>query len=364
MNVLFAGGGTGGHLYPGIAMAAELQKCDPATRVSFAGTAAGIEATEVPRLGYRLHLLPSKGLKRGRSLRDLVDNVAILAGFISSVMQAMELIRREDPGVVVGTGGYVSAPVLLAAQLMGRKTLIQEQNAFPGLTTRLLARMATEVHLSFEESRRFFGGRKRVTVTGNPAREFPPMAAAEARSRFGLDPALPTLLVFGGSRGARSINNGVLGFVPELEGKVNLIWQTGSLDFERISAAVPGSGTIWLAPYIEEMGPAYAAADLVVCRAGASSLAELSNLGKPSVLVPYPYAAADHQRHNAMAMVRSGAALMVDDGQFPAGSTLRMILDTLGDRDALDRMGRASLGQGHPGAAAELARRIMALSPH
>lgn len=364
MNVLFAGGGTGGHLYPGIAMAAELQKRDPRTAVSFAGTAAGIESTEVPRLGYRLHLLPSKGLKRGRSLRDLADNIAILAGFVSSVLQAMELIRRENPGVVVGTGGYVSAPVLLAAQLMGRKTLIQEQNAFPGLTTRLLARMATEVHLSFEESRRFFAGRKGVFVTGNPAREFPPMAAPEARSRFGLAPGLPTLLVFGGSRGARSINNGVLRFVPMLDGKVNLIWQTGSLDFERVRAAVPESGTIWLAPYIEEMGPAYAAADLVVCRAGASTLAELTNLGKPSLLVPYPYAAADHQRHNAMAMVRAGAALMVEDGQFAADETLTMILGTLGDRDALDRMCRASRSQGHAEAAAELAGRIMALSPH
>ncbi|NTW73354.1 MAG: undecaprenyldiphospho-muramoylpentapeptide beta-N-acetylglucosaminyltransferase [Chlorobiaceae bacterium] len=362
MNVLFAGGGTGGHLYPGVAIVAELRKIDPRTVVSFAGTASGIEATEVPRLGYRLHLLPSRGLKRGRSLRDLFDNIGVLVGFVSTVSQSMALIRRENPDVVVGTGGYVSAPVLLAAQLMGRRTLIQEQNAFPGLTTRLLARMATELHLSFEESRKFFGRHRRMFVTGNPARSFLPMDAGEARRGFGLDPSLPTLLVFGGSRGARSINNGVLGFVPALEGKVNLIWQTGSLDFQRIREALGSSKFLWVAPYIEEMGPAYAAADLVVCRAGASTLAELTNLGKPSILVPYPYAAADHQRHNAMAMVRAGAALMIEDSAFGAQGTLNSVLDTIADRGALESMGAAAGGQGHPGAAAELAARIIALS--
>ncbi len=362
MNVLFAGGGTGGHLYPGIAMASELQRAVPGVSVSFAGTASGIEATEVPRLGYRLHLLPSRGLKRGRSPKELLANVGVLAGFVSAVLQSMSLIRRERPSVVVGTGGYVSAPVLLAAQLMGRRTLIQEQNAFPGLTTRLLAQRATELHLSFEESRRFFKRREGLFVTGNPARPFDPMDPAEARRRFGLDPARPTLLVFGGSRGARSINNALLAFAPKLAGKVNLIWQTGSLDFPRIDKEVKASGSLWVAPYIEEMGPAYAAADLVVCRAGASTLAELTNLGKPSILVPYPYAAADHQRHNALALVRAGASLMIEDDRFGGEEALRTIMATLDDREALGRMGAASRGQGHPAAASELAARIIALS--
>ncbi|NTU67827.1 MAG: undecaprenyldiphospho-muramoylpentapeptide beta-N-acetylglucosaminyltransferase [Chlorobiaceae bacterium] len=362
MKILFAGGGTGGHLYPGIAMAAQLQKADPGVSVSFAGTASGIEATEVPRLGYRLHLLPSRGLKRGRSLRDLVDNVGVLAGFVSAVLQSASLIRRERPDVVVGTGGYVSAPVLLAAQFMGRKTLIQEQNAFPGLTTRLLARRATELHLSFEESRRFFKRGTGVFVTGNPARSFDAGDPGSARRSFGLDPSRPTLLVFGGSRGARSINNAMLRFAPKLSGKVNLIWQTGSLDFPRIREQVTSSDSLWVAPYLEQMGPAYAAADLVACRAGASTLAELTNLGKPSILVPYPYAAADHQRHNALALVKAGASLMIDDSRFGGEDAFGTIMATLKDRDALDRMGAASRGQGHPAAAAELAERITALS--
>jgi UDP-N-acetylglucosamine--N-acetylmuramyl-(pentapeptide) pyrophosphoryl-undecaprenol N-acetylglucosamine transferase len=364
VKVLFAGGGTGGHLYPGIAMAVQLQKGDPGVSVLFAGTASGIEATEVPRLGYRIHLLPSRGLKRGRSLRDLLDNVGVLADFGSALLQSISLIRRERPDVVVGTGGYVSAPVLLAAQLVGRKTLIQEQNAFPGLTTRLLARRATELHLSFDESRRFFSRRDGVFVTGNPARAFDAEEPAAARLRFGLDPSRPTLLVFGGSRGARSINNAVLGFAPKLSGKVNLIWQTGSLDFPRISQEVKPSGSLWVGPYIEEMGPAYAAADLVVCRAGASTLAELTNLAKPSILVPYPYAAADHQRHNALALVKAGASLMIEDDRLGGEEAFRSIMETLESREALDRMGAASRGQGHPAAAAELAARIIALSKH
>ncbi len=362
MKVLFAGGGTGGHLYPGIAMAAALQQIDPSAEVAFAGTASGIEAGEVPRLGYRLHILPSRGLRRGRSLKDLLANIGVLADFADALFKSARLIRSERPDVVVGTGGYVSAPVLLAAQLMGRKTLIQEQNAFPGLTTRLLAHRATELHLTFEESRRFFGSSPKVMVTGNPARSFPARDAAGARRRFGLDPGRPTLLVFGGSRGARSINNAMLGFLDQLAAKANVIWQTGKLDYERIRAEVRPSDALWFGAYIEEMGDAYAAADLVVCRSGASTLAELTNLGKPSVLVPYPYATADHQKHNALALVNAGAAVMIADDRFAGVEALETILGLLADSAALARMGEACRTQGHPEAASALAARIIALS--
>jgi UDP-N-acetylglucosamine--N-acetylmuramyl-(pentapeptide) pyrophosphoryl-undecaprenol N-acetylglucosamine transferase len=362
MKVLFAGGGTGGHLYPGVAMAAELKKRVPGISISFAGTSAGIEATEVPRLGYPLVLLPVRGLKRGLSPRALLDNTTILADFAKALSMAMALIRRERPDVVVGTGGYVSAPLLLAAQLSGRKTLIQEQNAFPGVTTRLLARMATEVHLSFEESRKFFGGKASVFVTGNPAREFPTESRESCLDFFGLDRNLPTLLVFGGSRGARAINNAVLKLYRRLEGTINLIWQTGSLDAERVLAEVGTSATRWIGPYIQEMGKAYGAADLVLCRAGASSLAELTNLGKPSVLIPYPYAAADHQRHNALALVNTGASVMIDDSKIGDEASFEAILALFRDRDKLGQMGEAARREGHPGAAATLAERIIALS--
>ena len=162
MNVLFAGGGTGGHLYPAVAMAEELRKLVPDAGISFAGTTSGIEATEVPRLGYRLHLIPVRGLKRGWSLAALMANVGVVADFVAALGAAVALIGRERPDVVVGTGGFVSAPLLLAAQLMRKKTLIQEQNAFPGVTTKLLAALASEVHLSFEEARKFIRKKKQL----------------------------------------------------------------------------------------------------------------------------------------------------------------------------------------------------------
>ncbi len=362
MNVLFAGGGTGGHLYPGIAMAEELKKLVPGISVSFAGTSAGIEATEVPRLGYRLHLIPVRGLKRGRSLKELLGNIQVLLDFVGALGKAFSFVAREKPDVVVGTGGFVSAPLLLAAQLMGRKTLIQEQNAFPGVTTKLLSLLASEVHLSFEAARKYLVKSGKIQVSGNPARSFVPVPAEEARKRFGLRKERPTLLVFGGSRGARSINNAVLSMLPAITASSNLVWQTGSVDFERIKAKVKPSDNLWVAPYIEDMGIAYSAADLVLCRSGASTIAEITNLGKPSVLVPYPYATGDHQRYNAMALVDNGAALLVDDSALGDSSVQGKLLGLLQDNRKLASMGEASRKLAYPDAAHRLALRIKALA--
>ena len=362
MNVLFAGGGTGGHLYPAVAMAEELRKLMPDAGISFAGTTSGIEATEVPRLGYRLHLIPVRGLKRGWSLAALMANVGVVADFVAALGAAVALIGRERPDVVVGTGGFVSAPLLLAAQLMRKKTLIQEQNAFPGVTTKLLAALASEVHLSFEEARRFIRKKKQIFVSGNPARAFALQHSATARDYFSLHADRPTLLVFGGSRGARSINNAVLQGLDAITASANLVWQTGSLDFERIGSQVKPSPYLWISPYIEAMGAAYGAADLVLCRAGASSIAELTNLGKPSVLVPYPHATGDHQRHNARALVASGAAMLVEDDCLGQEASIKGILELLHDRDKLGAMGAASRKLAYPDAARQLALRIVGLA--
>ncbi len=362
MKVLFAGGGTGGHLYPAVAMAGELRKLVPDIEISFAGTTAGIEATEVPRLGFRLHLIPVRGLKRGRSLFNLIANIGVLADFAGALGLAVSLVRWEAPDVVVGTGGFVSAPLLFAAQLMGKKTLIQEQNAFPGVTTKLLSALATEVHLSFEEARRFLPKTRRIFVSGNPARSFELLEASLARKRFGLYDDRPTLLVFGGSRGARSINNAVLLRLGEITASANIVWQTGALDFGRLKGLVSPSPYLWIAPYIEDMGAAYSAADLVLCRAGASSLAELTNLGKPSVLIPYPYATGDHQRHNARALVDNGAAIVVDDDCLGEEVSSATILELLHDPERLKNMGEATRKLGHPDASSQLARRIITLA--
>ncbi|NTV97767.1 MAG: undecaprenyldiphospho-muramoylpentapeptide beta-N-acetylglucosaminyltransferase [Chlorobiaceae bacterium] len=362
MKVLFAGGGTGGHLYPGIAMAEELKKLVPGISVSFAGTSAGIEASEVPRLGYRLHLIPVRGLKRGRSLKALLGNITVLFDFAGALGKGYALVAKEKPDVVVGTGGFVSAPLLLAAQLSGRKTLIQEQNAFPGVTTKLLSLLASEVHLSFDAARQYLMKSDKVHVSGNPARSFLHKPQAEARALFGLTPDRPTLLVFGGSRGARSINNAILSMLPAITASSNLVWQTGSLDYDRIREKATPSASLWLAPYIEDMGSAYSAADLVLCRSGASTIAEVTNLGKPSVLVPYPYATGDHQRYNAMALVESGAALLVNDAELGEPSTARAVLELLCDPGKLASMGTASRKLAYPDAAHRLALRIAALA--
>ena len=362
MKVLFAGGGTGGHLYPAIAMAEELRKLVPDVGISFAGTTGGIEAIEVPRLGFRLHLIPVRGLKRGHSLADLMDNVGVLADFAAALVRAVNLVRREAPDVVVGTGGFVSVPLLFAAQLLGKKTLIQEQNAFPGITTKLLATLATEVHLAFDEARRFIMKKQNVFVSGNPARSFELLDSSVARARFGFREKRPTLLVFGGSRGARSINNAVLQRLEEITASSNLVWQTGALDFESIKCRVSPSPYLWLAPYIEDMEAAYSAADLVLCRAGASSIAELSNLGKPSVLVPYPYATGDHQRHNARALVMHEAAMVVEDDRLGEDASSTTILELLHDTVRLEKMGAASRKLAHPDASRQLARQIIILA--
>ncbi len=361
MKVLFAGGGTGGHLYPAVAMAGELGKLVPGIGISFAGTAGGIESTEVPRLGFQLHLIPVRGLKRGRSLTDIIANISVLIDFFLAVSRAVALIGHESPDVVVGTGGFVSAPLLLAAQLLGKKTLIQEQNAFPGVTTKLLSTLASEVHLSFEEARAFIVKKKGLFVSGNPARFFEHKDSSAARRAFGLYEERPTLLVFGGSRGARSINNAVLQRLNDITVSANLVWQTGALDFERIQKQVAPSPHVWVGPYIEDMGSAYSAADLVLCRAGASTIAELTNLGKPSVLVPYPYATGDHQRYNARALVSNGAAIMIDDDILSEQRSVHTILELLRDPEKLKNMGVASRKLAYPEAARQLALRIIGL---
>ncbi|MCW8795947.1 MAG: undecaprenyldiphospho-muramoylpentapeptide beta-N-acetylglucosaminyltransferase [Chlorobium sp.] len=364
MKVFFAGGGTGGHLYPAVAMAEELLKMVPGTEISFAGTRNGIEATEVPRLGYRLLTFRVRGFTRGFSPADFLVNAGAIKDFVASVWKAAVLIRREKPDVVVGTGGFVSAPLLLAAQLLGKQTLIQEQNAYPGVTTRLLSVLASEVHLSFPDSGRFLKRKKGVFVSGNPARGFSMKDSRSAREYFGLDPLLPTLLVFGGSRGARSINNAVKGWVAELKGRANIVWQTGSLDYEAISKLFRPSRNLWIGPYINEMGMAYSSADVVLCRAGASTVAELTNLGKPAILVPYPHATGNHQFFNAEALSKDGAAALVEDRDVAGDPAKELVQALLGDVEARQRMAQACLKHGMPGAAAALAGRIVTLANH
>jgi UDP-N-acetylglucosamine--N-acetylmuramyl-(pentapeptide) pyrophosphoryl-undecaprenol N-acetylglucosamine transferase len=363
LHILFAGGGTGGHLYPGIAIAEEIRKRRPDATIAFVGNGKTIEARVVPERGFRFLPIWVAGFRRSLSPDALV---AVLKLFVALV-QSFLLIRREKPEVVVGTGGYVCGPPLFVASLRGIPTLIQEQNSYPGLTTRLLAPRMTEVHLSFERARRYLKRTHRVMVSGNPTRETIGMVdRATGAARMGVDPDRFTLLVVGGSRGARSINDALLTALPLLAGLgAQLLWATGKDEYDRIRTAVRARGEtgfpVRLFPYIAEMEFAYGAVDLVVCRAGATTIAEITRAGLPSILIPYPFAAADHQTENARAMVEEGASVLIRDGEL-AERLVRELRLLVVDRERLRAMSMHARTLAAPRATQVLADAVIRLA--
>ncbi len=343
MRLLLAGGGTGGHLFPAVALAQHLLASDPEARVHFIGTARGIEARVLPQLGLPLTTIDIEGVV-GRGWRA---KLWLLPKLLHSVRQSQVVLNNFAPDVVVGVGGYASAPALLAALLRKTPTLIHEQNAWPGLTNRLLARWVDRVCLSITDADRAFH-RGRVVVTGNPLRtgmEDCPPPPETGRS----------LLVFGGSRGARAINDLMLGALPALEplrGDLRIRHQAGSDDLERVQQGYREAG--WEAevvPFIDDMVAAYRDAQLVVCRAGATTIAELTACGRPALLVPYPYAAGDHQTANARALARRGAALMLPQAELTPALLARLVSDLLNDRERLQSMSGAARSLAKRGAA-------------
>jgi UDP-N-acetylglucosamine--N-acetylmuramyl-(pentapeptide) pyrophosphoryl-undecaprenol N-acetylglucosamine transferase len=306
MRVLIAAGGTGGHIYPGIAVAKEIVRRHPDSEVKFVGTARGLENKLVPPAGFELSLIDSAGLK----------NVGVLArarGLLvlpKSLRQARALINKFQPDIVIGAGGYVSGPVLLTASLMKLPTLVMESNALPGWTNRVLARFIDQAAVSFEAALPFFRGKG--VVTGNPVRrEFFEIPKKQR------DPAQLSILIFGGSQGAHAINDAMIAALPllaEVKNKLRVTHQTGEADYERVAASYANAG--WkeqanVRKYIDDMVAAFSNVDLVICRAGATTTAELTAAGKASLMIPFPFAADDHQRKNAEAMEAAGAAQMI-----------------------------------------------------
>ena len=317
LSVLIAGGGTGGHLYPGIAVARQILAMAPGAQVTFVGTAAGIEARVIPREGFALELIHAAGLK-GKSIGALARGLAMLP---LGGRDAWSVISRRRPAVVIGVGGYSSGPVVLIAALRGVPTLLMEQNVVPGLTNRLLGPVVDAAAVTYEESVRFFGSK--AIVSGNPVRpEFltrpvaddsrGPVAGDEPSSRKGA-----RVLVCGGSQGAPAINMVMMEAAARLvqeTPRVRLTHQTGERDLEIVRDGYRRAGLdARVEPFLYEMDLEMKAADLVVCRAGATTLAELTASGTPSILVPLPTATDDHQRRNAVALVTQGAAVMVEE---------------------------------------------------
>jgi UDP-N-acetylglucosamine--N-acetylmuramyl-(pentapeptide) pyrophosphoryl-undecaprenol N-acetylglucosamine transferase len=346
--MLLAGGGTGGHLFPAVALAQRLLETDTTAQVLFVGTENGIESTVLPELGLPLETIQITGIAG----RGWLESLRIAPALLKSVRQSLALLKRFQPDVVVGVGGYASGPALLAARLANIPFLIHEQNAEFGLTNRFLSRWAQRVCLSFAPSSDRPLPKERTVVTGNPVR----------RGMTAVGP-IPegerTLLVFGGSRGAQAINDALMAALPTLKQRcpeLRIIHQTGSTDYERIAAAYTAFGlsTADLYPFLQDMTSAYAQAHLVLCRAGATTLAELTAVGRPAILIPYPYAAADHQTANARILADQGAALLLPQGDLSSETLTTLVGNLLSDRPTLLRMAQIARSLGQPSAVDKL----------
>lgn len=354
-RILVAGGGTGGHLFPGIAVAEELRRRVGA-EVSFVGSDYGIERTAVPAAGFEVDLLPVRGL-RGRGPAEVARGVGRAA---ASLVGARRVLRARRPDLVVGVGGYASFPAVAAALLARIPVVLLEQNAEPGLATRVLAPFANRVCVTFPSTARGLG--RRAVVTGNPVRQ---LAVAEPA-----DPGSPgsadrfRVLVFGGSAGAHRLNSVVPGALARVGRPIAVEHQTGRTDREAVEADYRGLGLdAEVSAFIDDMARAYGRADLVVCRAGATTIAELTALGKAAILVPFPFAAGDHQRLNGQSLVDEGAAWMVLDRDLEPDALANLVRRAIDEPAATAELRRRARSLGHPDAAARVVDECLALLP-
>ncbi len=360
MRVLICGGGTAGHVYPGLALAEELKSRAGDTEILFVGTKAGLESSVVPEAGYPLDTVSIKGFKREFSL----DTLRFIPLLILSIFESLGILREFKPSLVVGMGGYVSFPLVSMAAVLGIPTAIHEQNAYPGLANRLLGRVAKVIAVSYPGTKDYFSPRRKVILTGNPVRRGVRASHREDALRaFGLDSSRRTLLIFGGSRGARRINRAFLeayDFFRDAD-DLQIIHITGEGEYDVFLKTMntlrrTDDRVIYQChPYLTTIDLAYAAADLVLCRAGATTIAEITAKGIPAVLVPYPYSTAAHQEKNARYLENYGAARVVLDGDLNGRSMYEAVSILIHDDEGLRRMRESSLSLGRPRAAEELA---------
>lgn len=362
LRIIFAGGGTGGHLFPAIAIAEEFRFVRPDAEILFVGTKDKIEAKIVPQCGFKFQPIWVSGFHR----KQLLKNVLLPIKVIIAMMQSVLLIKKFQPDIVIGTGGYASGPVVLAAAFMNVPTVIHEQNSYPGVTTRLLAKLVNQVHVTFETTKRYLSNAKSIVVSGNPTRRaLENVNTASAYEYFGFPKheKKKTLLVFGGSLGARTINTAMINNLEELlKREVRIIWQTGKDDFERVKQSCSNFPltSLWIQPFIERMDYAYAISDLVVCRAGATTIAEITRLGMATILIPYPQAAGHHQLANAKLLADAGAAAIVLD-HYADRQLLDVLLSLINDEEALSKMRSACKKLGKPDAAQTIVQHTLTL---
>ena len=340
MKIIISGGGTGGHVYPALAIADYIKVHYPEAEIRFIGAKGRMEMEKVPQYGYKIDGLWISGFQR----KNLLKNIALPFKIISSFLKVNSIISEFKPDAVVGVGGYASGPLLYVAARRKIPSLIQEQNSYPGVTNKVLASRAKKICVAYPDMEKYFA-KDKIVYTGNPVRDFSAVdfiSKKEAFAYFGLDPGKPTLLVVGGSLGARTINNSILKQIDSILGEdIQLIWQTGKLYYDEIKTQLEGklNNKIWIQPFIERMDYAYAAADVVVSRAGAISISELSLAGKPTVLVPSPNVAEDHQTKNAMVLIDKEAALLVKDIE-AGGNLVPVALKLLRDKTLQENLSR------------------------
>jgi UDP-N-acetylglucosamine--N-acetylmuramyl-(pentapeptide) pyrophosphoryl-undecaprenol N-acetylglucosamine transferase len=359
VRVVIAGGGTGGHLYPGIAVARELLARRADAQISFAGTSKGIEARVVPREGFPLDVIRSGGLK-GKSIADRARGAALLP---ASLVDAWRVVSARRPDLVIGVGGYSSGPIVLTAALRGIPTMLLEQNAVPGLTNRLLARVVDAAAVTFVATQPFFGSK--AFVSGNPVRpEF--LGGPQQESALDDQSTVTRVLVFGGSQGAHAINVAMVEAAAELAAggaHLRLTHQTGERDVEMVRAAYRAAGLqADVEPFLYDMGRQLGSADLIVCRAGATTLAELTAAGKAAILIPLPTATDDHQRKNAEALAEAGAADVLLQRDLTGAALAARIVALARDAALRRRIAAAAKSLAKPGAAKAIVDRALALA--
>ncbi|MCD6161647.1 MAG: undecaprenyldiphospho-muramoylpentapeptide beta-N-acetylglucosaminyltransferase [candidate division Zixibacteria bacterium] len=360
MKILFAGGGTGGHLIPAINIARLLRSKLENTQFLFVGIKGGMERNIVEKNGFPIEEIEVVGMKR-----NITGMINFSKKIIRAYIQADSIVRRFNPDVVVGTGGFLSAPVVLAGKRRKAKILIQEQNAYPGLATRFLARFADRICLAFEGSKKHFKKARKTIVTGNPLREDLVVSCDNTLfDEFNLKPGKKVLFITGGSRGAQSLNEAISEFYNNglLPDDWQILWQTGVDKYEKVieqfkEIDFPGR----MMPFIDSMPKAYAIADLIVCRAGAMTLSEILALGLPAILVPYPYAAADHQMKNALDLKNKGAVDVITDSKLKTDEFTSLLTGLISDDARRHELKEKARAMGSTGAAKAITEEIIKL---
>lgn len=368
MRLLIAGGGTGGHIYPALSILGGFKAKFPGAEVLYVGTREGLEADLVPREGVPFRTVTARGVM-GKSPFKAAQGVV---GAFRGLAESINLVREFRPDVAVGTGGYVTGPAILAARLCGVPCAIQEQNVVPGTTNRLLGRLVDRVFLPFEEARAYFPTGPKVSVTGNPLRpEILEARRDSSRAELGIKPSEKVLYVFGGSRGAASFQRAMVEALPSLAalGDLVVFYVTGQSYHPEVMADLAQNGFnpaghpgVRISAYLYRAAPILASADLVICRAGAMTLAELTALGLPAIIIPSPNVANNHQEHNARVLERAGAAVVMKDHQLTGAVIANLVSGLMGDPGRLGRMSDRSRSLGRPRALEEIVQALSDLS--